>query len=370
MMGGMHQFFHLQKVEKIALLKKHTTKSLISSTMEEHFRQIWIEKWIESLLHLLRQIDENGVREYFHCICSNKNLTPEYIDKHLADKIRKEKYYEYLSFNPNLTFDYVMKHIDENWDWGEISKCPDVTLDTVLKTRNNPKCEWNHRELAKNSNVTYKMLTTHPYFSGKHRIADWHGYCRNVNATFDELNKHVTGFKEYISYCPNLTLDDVFAHPEIPWNVTTLLKNPRIGKNVNNKDMRKLAEIYIRTTTDTFVNEACNYLQNYVTCLYETPEKVKKLGKKIQVLAYLCNPYLDISDLYEYVETMKSHKTFYISALLENDLAHNRDNFISSHISRVLLANMHEDRSRICHETEIEKVIADEWILNHVMKYV
>jgi hypothetical protein len=351
------------------MVEKYVAKNF-TDAMEEHFRNIWIEKWIESILELLQQIDEKGVEKYFHFIGANKNLTLEYIDEHLIGKMNNNYYY--VSSNPHLTFEYVTEHIDQNWNWCAISKHPNITLDMILSTQNNPKYKWNMYCIVQNPNITHDILTTHDFFANRMQEEKrWIDYCHNKNATFNEIMEHsASGFNGYVTHCSTITLDIVFANPQINWNYEYLTNNPTITSNITNENLRKFAEIssfQLNTTSD----EIFEVLQCHIICMYESFHNIKaKIGNKIIISSYMRNPHLQIQELHDFVDEITRRSSYNFRLLLKNELPHSRDNFISTHTSRVLLANMYDERSRIYYETKTEEVLADEYLASLIAKYV
>lgn len=98
--------------------------------------------------------------------------------------------------NHLLTLIIMLRNND--WDWYDISKNPNITIKDVL---NYPEKPWNWNALSSNPNITLADLLKHPYLQWNW----WH------------LTVH-----------PNITVTDILAHPELPWIDEAVISNDNL----------------------------------------------------------------------------------------------------------------------------------------------
>jgi len=71
---------------------------------------------------------------------------------------------------------------DEKWEWSDVSKNPNITLDIILSY---PEYPWDMYSFSQNENVTWDTVCEHP-------DRDWRGISLNPNITWTivESNEH------------------------------------------------------------------------------------------------------------------------------------------------------------------------------------
>ena len=62
------------------------------------------------------------------------------------------------SYEETNWFDYIKNNPDKPWDWGNLSRNPNVTWDIVVA---NPDKPWNYRELS------FNEMKKHPFFQNQ-----------------------------------------------------------------------------------------------------------------------------------------------------------------------------------------------------------
>ena len=92
-------------------------------------------------------------------------------------------------------FDFIKNNPEKPWNWGWLSKNPNITWDIVQA---NPKKPWDWGWLSENPNITWDIIQANPEKSW-----NWGWLSRN----------------------PNTTWDIVQANPEKPWNWGRLSAN-------------------------------------------------------------------------------------------------------------------------------------------------
>ena len=96
----------------------------------------------------------------------------------------------------------IREYPDKPWDWFEISRNPNITLDFIEA---NPDKPWDWSGISLNPNITFDFIEANP-----DKPWDW----------FE------------ISYNPNITLDFIEANPDKPWDWYWISSNKFIYDNV------------------------------------------------------------------------------------------------------------------------------------------
>jgi hypothetical protein len=131
-----------------------------------------------------------------------------------------------LSSHPGLTWNFLREHTHYPWDWYQLSKHPNITLEMIHSSWQLIDVNWNWRGIAENPNVSIKDLERYSPEpeSRQHLIYSprltWQDIVqRGILSPWDwrELSKS-----------PAITWDIVQEHPEIIWDWTNLSENPNI----------------------------------------------------------------------------------------------------------------------------------------------
>src|SRR6478609_6886695 len=146
----------------------------------------------------------------------NPNLTLEFLEAHRA----KNWNWWSLSWNPNVTMEYVELHHDKNWDWSGLSMNPNVTMEYVEA---HPDKNWDWHGLSWNPNVTMEFVEANPEKPWNY----WNGLSQNSNVTMEYVQAHPDkNWNRYgLSRNPNVTMEYVEAHPEKTWDWGLLSSN-------------------------------------------------------------------------------------------------------------------------------------------------
>jgi hypothetical protein len=145
-----------------------------------------------------------------------------------------------VSKNPNITYAAVHAHPELPWDWHGFSMNPSVDWETIAA---NPEDPWVWGSVVANPNVTPAHMESRP------GLWDSYAICRNPNLTLEELValpdheefvydhpavtikwllEHGQSDYEGMSGNPNLTWEDVAAHPTANWDIHLLSTHPNI----------------------------------------------------------------------------------------------------------------------------------------------
>ena len=81
-----------------------------------------------------------------------------------------------INKNPNITMDIIEKYPDKPWDWYDISQNPNITMDIIEK---NPDKPWDFHGISQNPNITMDIIEKNQY-----KPWDWFGISLN------EFKKH------------------------------------------------------------------------------------------------------------------------------------------------------------------------------------
>jgi hypothetical protein len=132
----------------------------------------------------------------------------------------QSKYLQIVNKSWDDTYiNFILSHPDKPWDWGYLSRNPNITIDMVLS---HPDLPWNWESLSSNPNITMDMVLSHPDLPW-----DWGWLSRN----------------------PNITMEMVLSHPNKPWKWFELSMNPNIpwswGILLCSNNMKKGKEKYI-----------------------------------------------------------------------------------------------------------------------------
>jgi hypothetical protein len=153
--------------------------------------------------------------------------TPEFLE-----------YTEQLSHNKNITWEFIKKHLDKSWNWVQLSLNSNITWDTI---KNNKTCPWSPVGVSSNPNITWDIITNNPEFPWKlDRLP------HNTNITWKIVRDNKLPLSDsqvadeeddwdYWDYrivsllTEDLTWKDVIENPDFPWSFFALSGN-KFGK--------------------------------------------------------------------------------------------------------------------------------------------
>lgn len=166
-------------------------------------------------------------------------------------------------------FDYVLKHLDKPWNWGGISRNPNIYWEDVVANSDLP---WNYVYLMENPNITWDIIVKNfdrPWCIGRLSLRhdldfnfvlenptlNWHWefISSNPNITWDiykanKLWNHPNKTKRKIPWSsfglsmnPNITMDIVEQNPRLGWSYSGLSQNPNLTLEFLEKHLDKFA---------------------------------------------------------------------------------------------------------------------------------
>ena len=152
----------------------------------------------------------------FEIISMNTNLPLNFIQ----DNINQNWNWYWLSKNESITTEFVVNNIRQLWCWKSLLNNPNIDVDVVCN-----KLMINKDEYMDDSKITYDW----DFISkNKHLINfNWCEISKNPNITIDiVLNNDCNWCWTCLSRNHNMTYSIVHMHPEIDWNVDRLYENP------------------------------------------------------------------------------------------------------------------------------------------------
>lgn len=203
-------------------------------------------------------------------------LSPDFLAKTLSNtnEINLEGLYSsnliirsyilYLSnknkYHFNTLLELIKKYPNENWDWENISRNPNIYLEDV---ESNPNLNW--KFLSMNPNIKISDIESNPNFE-----ISWLSY--NPNLTMEYIKEHpdLNWNWKVISSNKNLTMDFVNSIPggNSIWNWKAISKNPNITMEDVENNIRK-PWVYSKLSdnpnlTVKFIEEHPKYVKNYL----------------------------------------------------------------------------------------------------------
>jgi hypothetical protein len=126
---------------------------------------------------------------------------------------------------------FILANPDKPWNWGWISKNPNITMKFIL---DNPDKPWNWSAISMNPNITMDFINDKP-------DKEWHWYDISSN--------------------PSITMKDIIDNPDKPWNWNAISRNT-FSKDKEEFQMKRyrehLAAILIQNAyKNALVNPNC-----------------------------------------------------------------------------------------------------------------
>jgi len=142
------------------------------------------------------------------------------------------------SQNECITFDYVLANLDKKWNWQELSRHPNITLDDITTY---PDLPWDYEWVAGNKTLTWDFVIQHQKKFGygtywvsqlpcvtidtvrKNPDFPWDWRCLSINANIDygviKANSDLPWDLNYfLSMNPNATIENVMDNPQSDWD--------------------------------------------------------------------------------------------------------------------------------------------------------
>jgi len=219
-------------------------------------------------------------------LCRNPSINSDFLE-YCMENGDKTGYYFYpvaLSWNPNLTMGFIKRHANLKWNVSDLSALPhfdpyllkdlytddweNYTLSTKIDinfvAKNRDIIRWCYKGLSSNLSLTtefidanpdkefdWRHLTRHPCidlnYIKAHPERSWTlvNFVYNPNFNIDwllylrEQDSEIFNNRDTLyqaSRHPNITMDDILNHGDIPWHYGGVASNP----NINIKFIRTL----------------------------------------------------------------------------------------------------------------------------------
>jgi hypothetical protein len=168
-------------------------------------------------------IDLLKIKEKWYLLDSNQGYDIRF-ERNISDFLDLK-----LNSNPdNITpssnihkrlIDFIVSHLDKKWNWGGISKNPNITMEDIDSY---PDLPWDWQEISKNPNLTMEDIDSYPDLPW-----DWQEISRNPNLTMEFIDSHptVTWDWSLVSMNLNITMEDIDSHPDKDLNWSEISNN-------------------------------------------------------------------------------------------------------------------------------------------------
>jgi len=201
--------------------------------------------------------NENLNENFSYCslMIENKNISLNfYIEKYEMGLIDNE-FFKFLSFSNCLTANYVNENINEDWDWFQVSRNKNISLNDIEEYLN--IFDWDKEDLSYNPNITINFVKNHlldidwdwfglsinkgikiqDIFNNLDLPWNWNGIKNNPNLTLKDIQQHPNKLW-FASSNKNLTIEYIKNNPELKWDYNFLSLN-----QFNYKKKNKSAKI-------------------------------------------------------------------------------------------------------------------------------
>jgi hypothetical protein len=111
----------------------------------------------------------------------------------------------------------VIKHPEFPWEWSNLSKNTNITLDIIKKY---PNEKWNWLDIAANPALTPEIIS---YY-----LERFKNNFPNFPITFNQSEKYNITDMYFMSMNRGITMDYIEAHPEKNWNYHGLSQHPNL----------------------------------------------------------------------------------------------------------------------------------------------
>ena len=147
-------------------------------------------------------------------------------------------HFGFFSRNPTVTIDVVINNMDSPWDFGYMSSNPNITMDIIKKY---PNFAWNIDQVS--VNISPDEICSSLEMSYKYRwdlqeydklpIVGSHWHPRNYllyddNITINSILEYPGSYDYCLSAHPNLTVENIFNNPSLPWTEYSISCNPNL----------------------------------------------------------------------------------------------------------------------------------------------
>lgn len=188
---------------------------------------IFMARSIPETLERLSLSPDNIPDELLLSLLKNPNIPWEQalrLKDMITDDFLRIMSWSALSSHPGLTWNFLREHTSYAWDWYQLSKHPNITLEMIHSSWQLIDVNWMWAGIAKNPNVSIEDLERYAPDPRHHLIHSprltWrHIVQRDIRSAWNwrELSKS-----------PAITWNIVQEHPEIIWDWKSLSENPNI----------------------------------------------------------------------------------------------------------------------------------------------
>lgn len=160
-----------------------------------------------------------------------KNSSQRITMKDVNNNLNLRWDYSNMQRNPNLTIDFILEHYDEKKDfWTDLGQTKNITLEHFEQY---PDIFNNYKIMSRNPNLTLDFVFNHPDDLDNRNIWDWNEIAKNPNITIQDVKKYPVlleqyWFMRYFSTNPNMTTEFINQHPEVDWDYSYISSNPNI----------------------------------------------------------------------------------------------------------------------------------------------
>tara|TARA_Y100000782_G_scaffold109878_1_gene135409 strand:+ start:7045 stop:8391 length:1347 start_codon:yes stop_codon:yes gene_type:complete len=160
-----HPWNKLGLIDNPNLTVEYVNKNFkIEDFKDNYFREIddcWEGYYLCDAIDITR-FDYLHLYEWEKYALGNNNVTIEFLNKHRD----REHYWNWgiLSRNPNVTIEFVKENLDKPWNWNSLSSNKNIKMEDI---ENNLDFPWEWENIILNENLTFEFLEKY-----KHRIYD------------------------------------------------------------------------------------------------------------------------------------------------------------------------------------------------------
>ena len=131
-----------------------------------------------------------------------------------------------MSSHPNLTFNFVKTHLtpDWEWDWYNLTKNPNITMEDIEK---NPECHWDMWSITSNPNLTIEFVEKYKGTYGLDPEFVALSPCISMEY-IEKTRNQLNWIWHLLSANSNIKIEDMEAHTEYPWDLEFVSVNPNL----------------------------------------------------------------------------------------------------------------------------------------------
>ena len=146
--------------------------------------------------------------------------------------------WDYVSENPNLCIAMIQRYPNKKWDWTSVSCNPEYPWDYLHGVASNPNLRINSILFKRNINLQYSSdnpeITVNDMFAHPELRWCWLGVNCNKSLSIDIINQYpnLDWYWEDISRNPGISMRDIINHPKYPWKWNNVSENPGLTMQI------------------------------------------------------------------------------------------------------------------------------------------